>query len=123
MGKYWLRGVNELHHKYDVSAHAEMNAIREAQEKLQTRDLSGSVMYCSGEPCSMCLTAMFFVGIEKGYYASSIEETAGVGLTDSAMLYEDLKKPREERQVRLVHIALDDDAENPMEQWRQNQKS
>src|SRR5699024_12775742 len=34
-------GVNELHIKYDVSGHAELLAIRHAQEPLQTKELKG----------------------------------------------------------------------------------
>lgn len=48
--KIITEGVNELHKKIDVSGHAEMLLIREAQGKLQTHDLSGFVMYASGKP-------------------------------------------------------------------------
>jgi len=58
-------GVNELHKKFDVSGHAELLAIRRAQEKLQVLDLSDSIMYASGEPCAMCLSAMYFVGSKR----------------------------------------------------------
>ncbi|MED0668397.1 nucleoside deaminase [Bacillus badius] len=53
-------GVNELHKKHDISAHAEMLAIRRAQEKLATNNLAGYAMYASGElalcaslPCTL----------------------------------------------------------------------
>lgn len=39
-GKIVAEGVNELHHTYDISGHAEMLAIRKAQSELQTHDLS-----------------------------------------------------------------------------------
>ncbi|MUV38369.1 Cytosine deaminase [Lentibacillus sp. JNUCC-1] len=64
-GEVITEGANEVHKVYDVSAHAELVAIRKAQEKLQTHDLSGYVMYASGEPCPMCLTAMFYAGLQK----------------------------------------------------------
>jgi len=111
-------GVNEVHLKYDVSGHAELLAIREAQEKLQTNDLSGHVMYASGEPCPMCLTAMFYAGIEKGYYGASMEDTADAGLGASVTLYEDFKKPREERTVKMYSMPLEEDQEDPMKLWK-----
>ena len=112
-------GVNEIHKKYDVSGHAELVAIRKAQEKLRTNDLSGAVMYASGEPCPMCLTAMFYAGIEKGYYCASISDTAKVGLGASVTLYEDFQKPREDRTVKMYSMPLEDGQEDPMKLWKE----
>src|SRR5699024_5667278 len=74
-----VRG-NELHIKYDVSGHAELLAIRRAQEALQTNELKGFTMYASGCPCPMCLTSMYYAGIEDIYYCASVEETKNAGL-------------------------------------------
>ena len=63
--KVVAEGVNELHLKYDVSGHAELIAIRKAQAELRTLDLAEYTMYASGEPCPMCMTAIYFSGIEK----------------------------------------------------------
>src|SRR5690625_5659844 len=112
-------GVNEIHKKYDVSGHAELVAIRKAQEKLRTNDLSGAVMYASGEPCPMCLTAMFYAGIDKGYYCASISDTAKVGLGASVTLYEDFQKPREDRTVKMYSMPLEDGQEDPMKVWKE----
>src|SRR5699024_2491270 len=105
--------------EYDVSGHAELVAISIAQEKRQTDDLSGAIMYASGEPCPMCLTAMFYVGIEKGYYCASIEETADVGLGASVTLYEDFQKPREERTVQMYSMLLEEGQEDTMKLWKE----
>ncbi|HLS36267.1 MAG TPA: nucleoside deaminase [Bacillota bacterium] len=121
-GEIISEGVNELHKKHDVSGHAELLAIRCAQEKLQTKDLSGYIMYASGEPCPMCLSAMYMAGIEKGYYASSIEDAAKVGIDGSVHLYGDLKKDREERSLSMVHMPIDGELEDPMEIWHSKQK-
>src|SRR5699024_4452083 len=92
-------GVNELHKHYDVSGHAELLAIKRAQEKEQTHDLSGYTMYASGEPCPMCLTAMYFTGIKDVYYCQSVSEAAAVGLDRSQIIYDDLKKRNEAREI------------------------
>lgn len=118
-GEIVAEGVNELHIKYDVSGHAEMIAIREVQEKLQTHDLSGFIMYASGEPCPMCLTMMYMSGIDEAYYCASIEETAEAGLGASKVIYADLKKENEERQLVMKHIPLTETQENPMEIWKE----
>ncbi|WP_042143286.1 nucleoside deaminase [Paucisalibacillus sp. EB02] len=111
-------GVNELHKKYDVSGHAELLAIRRAQEKLQTNDLSGYTMFASGEPCPMCLTAMYFAGIENVYYCQSVEDAVEAGLGKSNFIYEELKKERPERSIIMTKLPLEQNLENPMQLWK-----
>ncbi len=111
-------GVNELHKAFDVSGHAEMLAIRRAQEQLRTNDLSGFTMYASGEPCPMCLTAMYFIGINEIYYCQSVEDAALAGLGKSQFIYQELKKNREERSLNMEQIPLKEFRENPMLLWK-----
>ena len=111
-------GVNELHKTFDISGHAELLAIRRAQEQWQTNNLSGCVVYASGEPCPMCLTAMYFAGIEKVYYCASIEDAADAGLGMSKMIYENLKKVKSERTLSMTRMPLEEGQENPLEFWK-----
>lgn len=115
-------GVNELHRTYDISGHAEMVAIRKLQEELKTHDLSDYIMYASGEPCPMCLTAMYMVGMKEGYYCTSLEETADYGMSGSEEIYEDLAKPRSERQLVMRHMPIEDNQEDPMKLWTEREK-
>ncbi len=110
-------GVNELHKRFDVSAHAEMLAVRRAQKKMHTHVLPGYTMYASGEPCPMCLTAMQFAGIDKVYYCTSVEDAVEAGLGKSKEIYGDLKKPKEERSIKMVNLPLHEGKENPMKLW------
>ncbi|MFI8496716.1 nucleoside deaminase [Peribacillus butanolivorans] len=112
-------GVNELHKTYDVSGHAELLAIRRAQEQLQTNDLSGYTMYASGEPCPMCLTAMYFAGIEKVFYCASVENAVEVGLGKSKIIYEDLQKTKAERSLSMIQMPLNVGQKNPMKLWKE----
>ena len=54
-------------------------------------------MYASGEPCTMCLAAMYFAGIEQVFYCGTVEKVGEVGLGKSKEIYNDLKKARTER--------------------------
>jgi len=112
-------GVNELHKHYDVSGHAELIAIRKAQQEKQTHDLSGYRMYASGEPCPMCLSAMYFAGITEVYYCQSVADAVEVGLDRSKVIYDDLKKLNTQRQVVKKQIRLREDQTNPMKEWDQ----
>lgn len=110
-------GVNEMHKKFDVSGHAELLAIRKAQEKLQRIDLSGYTMYASGHPCAMCLTAMYFSGITDVYYTASLEDCEKQGLKISGEIYDDLKKDNKDRKVVMKHIPIENHMEDPMKLW------
>ncbi|SDJ10969.1 nucleoside deaminase [Salimicrobium halophilum] len=115
-GEIVSEGVNELHIHYDASSHAEMLAVRRAQEKLETHDLSGCTMYASGEPCPMCYTVMQFAGMQDVYFAETVEEAYDVGLTKGKEIYEELKKPKEERVFQMKYRPLE--GESSMERFR-----
>ena len=62
--------------------HAEVNAIKLAEEKLKTYDLSkyNLSIYVTSEPCIMCLGAIMWAGIKKIYYSApsaSVEKITG----------------------------------------------
>src|ERR1043166_1652814 len=52
------QGTNTVVADNDPSAHAEVNAIRDACSKLQTLDLSGCTLYSTMEPCPMCFSVI-----------------------------------------------------------------
>ncbi|HLS22441.1 MAG TPA: nucleoside deaminase [Pseudogracilibacillus sp.] len=116
-GEIIAEGVNEAHKHYDVSGHAELLAIRRAQEELQTHDLSGYTMYASGEPCPMCLSAMYFTGITDVYYCQSVNDAVEVGLGRSKEIYNDLKKLNTQRQIVKKQMPLQEGQINPMKEW------
>ena len=55
----------------DPTAHAEMEAIRDAARRLGTRDLSGCVMYSTSRPCRMCETAAYWANVSRLYHGQS----------------------------------------------------
>ena len=59
---------------FDPTAHAEVNAIRMACEKLKTTDLSGSVLYASCEPCAICFGTAWYTNIREIVYSSSLDD-------------------------------------------------
>ena len=63
-------------------AHAEMNAIRLAQRKLNTFDLSpfNLTLFSTSEPCLMCVGGIMWSGIRQVYYdvaSSKVEKITG----------------------------------------------
>lgn len=58
----------------DPTAHAEMEAIRDAARRLGTRDLSGCAIYASSRPCPMCGTAAYWAGIARVFHGAGIAD-------------------------------------------------
>ena len=64
------RGRNSPIALGDPTAHAEILALREAAARIGNYRLSGATLYCSVEPCLMCLGAMLHARIERLVYAA-----------------------------------------------------
>lgn len=65
----------------DLTAHAEMEAIRDAARRLDTRDLQGCVMYSSSPSCPMCEAAAYWAGIDGLFHESNIVDREAPRLT------------------------------------------
>ena len=65
--KILSRGHNTVISSMDPTAHAEINAIRNATKILGTHNLSGCTLYTSAEPCPMCLSAIIWANIKTVY--------------------------------------------------------
>jgi guanine deaminase len=91
----------------DPTAHAEINAIRKATEKLKTFDLSGCEIYASCEPCPMCLGAIYWARLDKLYFASGRKEAAKAGFSDE-FIYDELGKTIRERTIPTRQMMQDE---------------
>lgn len=76
----------------DPTAHAEIEAIRQACVKLKTHDLSGHVIYTTAEPCPMCKGAIQWANIDKVYYGCSDLDTDDIGFNDFKFKSVDINK-------------------------------
>jgi guanine deaminase len=96
---------------HDPTAHAEVMAIRRASEKLGTHDLSGCILYATGYPCPMCLSAIIWANIKKVYYGTNLKEAEEIGFRDD-FIYEyifNLKNNNEDSNIlRLNKMDRDE---------------
>jgi guanine deaminase len=83
---------NTVWQNTDITAHGEIHAIREANMKLNTIDLSGCVIYSTCEPCPMCFTAIHWARIEKIYYGAKIEDAKSFGFNELTVSNEKMKE-------------------------------
>jgi tRNA(Arg) A34 adenosine deaminase TadA len=70
-GRIVGEGPSRVVARADATAHAEMEAIRDASRRLATRDLSGCVLYSSSPPCAMCETAAYWAGIARKIHGAA----------------------------------------------------
>ena len=115
-GKVLARAVNEVDATCDPTAHAEMQAVRAAAKAQGNPDLAGAVVYASGYPCPMCLTAMYLSGVKKVYYAYSNEDGAPYGLS-AEKGYIEIAKPTEQKEMTLQELRVRPEGEDLYEAW------
>src|SRR4029077_7366852 len=75
-------GHNTVTSSKDPTAHAEINAIRQACTILDTFKLNDCKLYTSCEPCPLCIGAIYWSGIKKVYYSNTKEDAAKIGFDD-----------------------------------------
>lgn len=114
-GKIIAEAENSVTKDLDPSAHAEVNAIRKACKILQAHELSQTEIYCSCEPCPMCLSAIYWAHIPKVYFAADRVDAASAGFDDD-FIYSEFERPVKNRNISMIQ-AKTPDRKKPFEAW------
>lgn len=102
----------------DPSAHAEIQAIRKACDKLGKPMIPECEIYSSCEPCPMCLSAILWARIPTVYYGCTKKDAKNIGFMD-AFIYDVLE---DKNMGILKKISLDrDDCLSVMDEWDHNE--
>src|SRR4030088_1992961 len=91
-GAVVAEAANQVTASNDPTAHAEVLAIRQACQKLGFFELKGCDLYTSCEPCPMCLGAIYWARIEKGWVGGLARAGGKAGLDDSG-IYGEIMQP------------------------------
>lgn len=86
-GRVVVEGIESVRFKSDVTAHAEIEAIRLACEEQQSLDLTGATLYTNVEPCWMCSFAIRLANIGRVVFGSKNEEIGGVSSEFAVLSY------------------------------------
>jgi tRNA(adenine34) deaminase len=78
-GKIVGRGWNQPITANDPTAHAEMQALREAAQALGNYRLTGCELYVTLEPCAMCAGAMVHARIARLVYGAADPKAGAAG--------------------------------------------
>lgn len=66
----------------DITAHAEVNALRQACQKTEFHFLEKSVVATTCEPCPMCMAALHWARVETVYYGATIADATAAGFNE-----------------------------------------
>ena len=67
IGEGWNRPIAAR----DPTAHAEIQALRDAASRAGNYRLTGAILYVTLEPCDMCVGAMFHARISRAVYGAA----------------------------------------------------
>lgn len=119
-GEIIASGANEVTSSNDPTAHAEVVAIRKACDKLGTFQLDGCEIYCSCEPCPMCLGAIYWARPSKIYYANTKADAAQINFDDD-FIYKEIEQPVDQRKLETIQL-LREEAIVAFDLWSQSSK-
>ncbi len=80
--KVVMKGYNTAQRDNDVSAHGEINVLRQFTKETGNYDLDalkGYTLYTTCEPCAMCAAACVWVGLSEIVYGASVEQLLNMG--------------------------------------------
>ena len=97
-GKIIGKGSNHVLKNNDPTAHAEIEAIRDACKNINSYDLSNCELYTSCYPCPMCLSAIIWSNIKKVYYGNTKEDAENIGFRDN-FIYEFIKNNNSDKNI------------------------
>lgn len=100
------RGANRVTETNDPTAHAEILAIREACRSLGSFQLAGCDVYCSAEPCPMCMGAIYWARPARVFFAVERGEASAAGF-DDGFIYEELSRPPRDRSIEIRRLAVE----------------
>jgi tRNA(adenine34) deaminase len=101
LGEGWNRNITE----HDPTAHAEINAMRQAGARLGNHRLIGCTLYVTLEPCAMCAMAMVHARLARVVYGAIDPKTGAAG-----SVFNLLGDPRHNHRVDVQGGILADEA-------------
>lgn len=121
-GQVIATGVNEIGATGDPTAHAELSAMRKAAQILGSPRLDGCVVYASGQPCPMCLSAMHMTGVSAVRFCYSNAEGEPFGLSTAAV-YAQMAKPLDAQSLDIRQEPIAAAGEALYAVWKSRQQA
>jgi guanine deaminase len=101
----------------DSTAHAEINALRDACQAVGDVHLTGAIVATTCEPCPMCMAALHWARVDTVYFGATIADAATAGFNELHLAAADLLRLGRSR-VRLLPGPLGDECRALFNEWK-----
>lgn len=108
-------GYNQVTSSNDPTAHAEVVAIRQACRHLNSFQLNECDVFCSCEPCPMCLGAIYWSRPNRVVFANTRSQAAAIAFDDD-YIYREIESSPAQRNIPFIHLAHPE-AEKVFQEW------
>lgn len=106
----------------DPTAHAEINAVRQAAAALGRINLDGCVIFSTCEPCPMCLAAIHWSKIDRLVYGAAIADAAAAGFSELHVAARELARLGGSP-LRIESALLESECRALFDLWKQTARS
>ncbi len=103
----------------DITAHAEVNAIREACLAVGDIFLTGAIVATTCEPCPMCMAALHWARVDAVYYGATIDDADRAGFTELQLPAAELLRLGGSS-LKLVPQVLPAECRQLFNEWKDN---
>jgi tRNA(Arg) A34 adenosine deaminase TadA len=100
----------------DITAHAEVNALREACRAVRNHHLDGAIVATTCEPCPMCMAALHWARVQTVYYGATIADATRAGFNELQLPAAEMLRLGESSVV-LVPGVLAEDCRRLIDDW------
>jgi len=100
----------------DITAHAEVVAIREACRRLGAISLAGCEIYSTCEPCPMCFAACHWAALDRIVFGTRIEDARHYGFRELTISNREMKRMGGSK-IELVEDFLREECLEPFRLW------
>ena len=106
----------------DITAHAEINALREACAHVQNVHLDEAIVATTCEPCPMCMAALHWARVGTVYYGATIADAEQAGFNELSCSATELCRLGGSR-VRLLPGLLTEECRELFAEWKRSAKA
>jgi guanine deaminase len=103
----------------DITAHAEVNAIRAGNQAIQNILLEGAIVATTCEPCPMCMAALHWARVDTVYYGATIADAELGGFNELQLPAAELLR-QGGSQLKLVPGILPEECKKLFAEWQSN---
>ncbi len=113
------RSHNTVVASTDITAHAEVNAIRAACQEIDDIFLTGAIVATTCEPCPMCMSALHWARVGTVYYGATIADADQAGFNELQLPAAELLRIGNS-DVKLEGNVLSDQCRTLFTEWLNN---